>query len=135
MLRCNETLFNFDGALHPMKAIQRRTFAFDARSVMLFTALSLGGAAALQAQTAPAAAPKTQGGPSYGPATSSPNPTAPTATGPLAAAAFDRADANADGKLSADEAATLPAIGNRFEQLDTDRDGSLSRTEFDKGAR
>ncbi|MBU4423020.1 MULTISPECIES: calcium-binding protein [unclassified Acidovorax] len=118
-----------------MKAIQRRTFAFEARSVMLFTALTLGGAAALQAQTAPAAAPKAQGGPSYGPATSSLNPGTPTATGSAAAAAFDRADANRDGKLSADEAAMLPAIGNRFEQLDTDRDGSLSRTEFDKGAR
>ena len=48
MLRCNETLFNFDGALHPMKATSRRTFAFDSRSVLLFTALSLGGGAALQ---------------------------------------------------------------------------------------
>ena len=55
--------------------------------------------------------------------------------GSLATAAFDRADANADGKLSPQEAATLPAIGNRFEQLDTDRDGSLSPTEFDKGAK
>ena len=51
------------------------------------------------------------------------------------AAAFARADANGDGKLSADEAATLPAIGNRFEQLDADRDSSLSRTEFEKGAK
>jgi ABC-type phosphate transport system substrate-binding protein len=118
-----------------MKAMQRRTFAFDARSVLLFTALSLGGAAALQAQTAPAAAPKAQGGPSYGPTTSSTNSTAPTATGSSSPAAFDRADANADGKLSAEEAATLPAIGNRFEQLDADRDSSLSRTEFEKGAK
>ncbi|ART56522.1 calcium-binding protein [Acidovorax carolinensis] len=118
-----------------MKAIQRRTFAFDARSVLMFTALSLGGIAALQAQTAPAAAPKAQGGPSYGPATSSPHPTTPTAMGASSTAAFDRADANGDGKLSTDEAATLPAIGNRFEQLDTDRDGSLSRAEFEKGAR
>ena len=135
MLRCNETLFNFDGALHPMKVTSRRTFAFDTRSVLLFTALSLGGGAALQAQTAPGAAPKAQGGPSYGPATSSPTPSAPTATGTSATTAFDRADANADGKLGPDEAATLPAIGNRFQQLDTDRDGSLSRTEFEKGAK
>lgn len=118
-----------------MKAIQRRTYAFDARSVLLFTALSLGGAAALQAQTAPAAAPKAQGGPSFGPATSSPKFTTGPGTGSAAAAAFDRADANADGKLSPQEAARLPAIGNRFEQLDTDHDGSLSRTEFEKGAK
>lgn len=117
-----------------MKATQRRTSAFDARSVLLFTALSLGGGAALQAQTAPAAAPKAQGGPSFGPATSSPNFT----TGPgqsSTAEAFKRADVNADGKLSAQEAATLPAIANRFQQLDTDHDGSLSRTEFEKGAK
>ncbi|SEA02082.1 EF-hand domain-containing protein [Acidovorax soli] len=118
-----------------MKAIQRRTSAFDARSVLLFAALSLGGTAALQAQTAPATAPKTQGVPSLGPATSSPKPAGPAGMSPSATAAFDRADTNADGKLSPEEAAALPAIGNRFEQLDTDRDGSLSRAEFDKGAK
>lgn len=116
-----------------MKAIQRRTFAFEARSVLLFTALSLGGAAALQAQTAPGAAPKAQGGSSFGPATSSPALTKPPGTASAATAAFDRADANADGKLSPQEADTLPPIGNRFEQLDTNRDGNLTRTEFDKG--
>ena len=34
-----------------MKALQRRNYSFDTRSVMLFAALSLGGAGALQAQT------------------------------------------------------------------------------------
>ena len=34
-----------------MKALQRRTYSFDTRSVMLFAAISLGGAGALQAQT------------------------------------------------------------------------------------
>ena len=135
MLRCNETLFNFDGALHPMKATSRRTFAFDTRSVLLFTALSLGGGAALQAQTAPGAAPKAQGGASFGPGNSSPTLITPPSRTSSATTAFDRADANADGKLSPQEAATLPAIGNRFQQLDTDRDGSLSHTEFDKGAK
>ncbi|WP_040329523.1 calcium-binding protein [Acidovorax delafieldii] len=118
-----------------MKATQRRTSAFDARSVLLFTALSLGGGAALQAQTAPAAAHKAQGGPSFGPATSSPNVTTGPSMGNSTASAFERADVNADGKLSAQEAATLPAIANRFQQLDTDHDGSLSRTEFEKGAK
>ena len=117
-----------------MKAIQRRTSVFDARSVLLFTALSLGGGAALQAQTAPAAAPKAQGGPSFGPATSSPKFTVSPAKTDTATA-FERADVNADGKLSEQEAATLPAIANRFQQLDTDHDGSLSRAEFEKGAK
>jgi hypothetical protein len=135
VLRCNETLFNFDGALHPMKAIQRRTFAFDTRSVMLFAAVTLGGGGALHAQTAPGAAPKVQGGSSFGPAASSSTFITPPGTASATTAAFDRADANADDKLSADEAATMPPIGNRFEQLDADHDGSLSRTEFDKGAR
>jgi hypothetical protein len=118
-----------------MKANQRRTFAFEARSVLLFTALTLGGGAALKAQTAPGAAPKAQGGASFGPAASSSTRITPPGSASATTAAFDRADANADGKLSSQVAATLPPIGNRFEQLDTDRDGSLSRTEFDKGAR
>eukprot|EP01037_Dinobryon_pediforme_P000312 gene312-316_t len=90
-----------------MKALQRRHYSFDTRSVMLFAALSLGGVGALQAQT---------GGVST-----------------AAAAAFDKADTNKDGQLSAQEAATLPAISQRFKELDTDKNGSLSRAEFDKG--
>ena len=50
-----------------------------------------------------------------------------------AAAAFDKADSNKDGQLSAQEAATLPAISQRFKEIDTDKNGSLSRAEFDKG--
>jgi hypothetical protein len=45
-----------------------------------------------------------------------------------AQAAFTKADANADGKLSKDEA-KLPA-GVKFEDLDKDKDGSLSADEF-----
>ncbi len=47
-----------------------------------------------------------------------------------AQAAFKRADANSDGKLSPSEAVALPAIAARFEALDTDKDGVLSSTEF-----
>lgn len=45
-------------------------------------------------------------------------------------AAFKRADADGDGKLSKAEAASFPAIGERFAALDKDGDGFLSATEF-----
>jgi Ca2+-binding EF-hand superfamily protein len=48
-------------------------------------------------------------------------------------AAFARADINADGKLSKEEAARLPAIANRFVELDKDKDGFLSLDEFAVG--
>lgn len=51
-------------------------------------------------------------------------------TDATAQAAFKRADANGDGKLSPSEAVALPAIAARFEALDTDKDGLLSSTEF-----
>ncbi|WP_232521661.1 EF-hand domain-containing protein [Paracidovorax citrulli] len=52
-----------------------------------------------------------------------------------ASASFDRADADKDGKLSAQEAARLPAISQHFKELDTNHDGALSRTEFEAGAK
>jgi Ca2+-binding EF-hand superfamily protein len=48
-------------------------------------------------------------------------------------AAFTRADANGDNKLSKDEAARLPAISARFAELDKNKDGSLSLAEFAVG--
>jgi Ca2+-binding EF-hand superfamily protein len=44
--------------------------------------------------------------------------------------AFDRSDKNGDGKLSKEEADSLPATAQRFEQIDTDKDGSISKTEY-----
>ena len=120
-----------------MKAQQQRT-RFDTRSVMLFAAISLGGAGALQAQgqtSSPSAqfgpteksAPQTGSNYSIGPGSNS--------SSAASAAAFDRADANnKDGQLNAKEAAKLPAIGQRFKELDTDQNGTLSREEFEKGA-
>ena len=45
-------------------------------------------------------------------------------------AAFTKADANTDGKLSKEEAAKLPAIGAKFDDLDKDKDGQLTLDEF-----
>ena len=118
---------------------QRRTLpSFDARSVMLFAALTMGGAMA-QAQTpaAPSAQPRYQTGP--GPGTSQPQAvfggSSAAAPGGDSASAFERADANRDGQLSAAEAGQLPAIANRFQALDKDKNGSLSRAEFEAGNR
>ena len=49
-------------------------------------------------------------------------------------AAFARADANGDAKLSRDEAQRLPEIAVRFDMLDKNRDGFLSLEEFAVGA-
>ena len=48
-------------------------------------------------------------------------------------AAFTRADANGDGKLSKEEAARMPAVSAKFAQFDKDKDGSLSLAEFTAG--
>lgn len=48
-------------------------------------------------------------------------------------AAFGRADANGDGKLSRVEAQRLPAVAERFQEIDADNDGQLSREEFHRG--
>ena len=124
-----------------MKALQRRSYSFDTRSVMLFAALALGGADKLHAQGAspspqfgPAGKGSTQSsgsGYTNGPAPTHPQP---SATASAAAAAFDRADTDRNGQLSAQEVARLPAIVQRFNELDTDKSGTLSREEFEKGA-
>ena len=124
-----------------MTTLQRRTTSFDTRSVMLFAALTLGGMGALQAQNN--SAPSSPSAPQFGPAKSAPSAGSGYSVGPgpannkaanASAAAFERADTNQDGQLSAQEAAHLPAIGQRFQELDADRSGSLSRAEFEKGA-
>jgi Ca2+-binding EF-hand superfamily protein len=45
-------------------------------------------------------------------------------------AAFARADTNADGRLSREEAEHLPEIAAHFDEFDTNKDGFLSREEF-----
>ena len=48
-------------------------------------------------------------------------------------AAFTKADANGDGKLSREEAAKVPAIAAKFDALDKDKDGALTLAEFSAG--
>lgn len=56
----------------------------------------------------------------------------PAAPSP-AEAAFKRVDANADGKISKDEATAMPALASKFTELDRDKDGALSLSEFMAG--
>lgn len=117
----------------------RNVTGFEVRSVLLFTALSLGGASAMaqlqapsqalqtsQAQQAPQ--PAMQSGPATGVQAAPPA----AGSGDSVQAAFDRADTNQDGKLSKKEAESLPAVSSAFARIDTDKNGSLSREEFGK---
>ncbi|MPM98870.1 hypothetical protein SDC9_146060 [bioreactor metagenome] len=107
--------------------------SFEVVSVVLFSALTLGGGMAF-AQTGGGnvgnnkePARIVQSGSATG------VQQAPAAKSSVQAA-FERADANRDGQLSAQEARQLPVISQRFEEIDSDRNGQLSRAEFDKGA-
>ena len=63
-------------------------------------------------------------------------PAAPDAKGRMAVeAAFTKADANGDGKLTKDEAIKMPEIAGKFEALDKDKDGALTLAEFAAGYR
>jgi EF hand len=44
--------------------------------------------------------------------------------------AFSRADKNADGKLSKEEAQVMPSIADKFDKGDVDKDTFLSKAEF-----
>lgn len=61
---------------------------------------------------------------------------APDAKGRMAIeAAFTKADTNADGKISKDEAAKMPEIAAKFDALDKDKDGALTLAEFAAGVK
>jgi hypothetical protein len=121
MLRCNRPVFNYHGVLKPMTVKQRTSFSFDASSLLLFAALSVGSAAAF----AQAAAPKA--------AASSATPGAIANKNEAIVQAFTKADTNHDGRITPQEAASLPAVAAKFQQLDTNHDGKLSYAEFSQG--
>ncbi|KOC19445.1 histidine kinase [Comamonas testosteroni] len=104
--------------------------SFEVVSVVLFSALTLGGGMAF-AQSGVGNNKEPARIVQSGSATGVQQ--APTAKNSVQAA-FERADANRDGQLSAQEARQLPVISQRFEEIDSDRNGQLSRAEFDKGA-
>ena len=86
-----------------------RVTTFEIRSLMLIAGVTLAMAGVAHAQS-----------------------TAAPAADAEAAAAFTKADKNGDGKLSREEAASLPAIASNFDKFDTDKDGSISPAEFAK---
>lgn len=103
---------------------------------LLLAALALTlGVSAVRAQApAPAAAspnsPPSQVAPAAPAATIPPN----QATSRDVEAAFNRADANRDGKLDRKEAEHLPAVAQRFEQIDANRDNFISLAELNRAA-
>lgn len=103
---------------------------FEEHSLALFAALVMGstGAAAVQLRE--------NGGLVQVQVQAPMGPSAPRAMQDTAqqraSAAFDRADANGDGRLSREEAQRLPAVAERFDEFDTDGDHMLSRQEFER---
>ncbi|AVO41069.1 EF-hand domain-containing protein [Simplicispira suum] len=85
--------------------------------------------------TSPAFGPAAKAGSTVAASNPSVHPEIDATMPTSARTAFDRADTNKDGQLSAKEAQKLPAMSARFQQLDTNHDGMLSRDEFDAGAR
>ncbi|MEZ2738754.1 EF-hand domain-containing protein [Comamonas jiangduensis] len=101
-----------------MPSNHRHLHAFDLRSVVLFTSLTLGGTTAVFAQ---AAAPSTPD------ASAQPTLTAKALT---PSEVFMRSDVNRDGQLSRAEAKNLPSVSEQFAQWDRDGNGQISLEEF-----
>lgn len=102
---------------------------FELRSIALLTALTVGTALAAHAQATDSGTAKPPALQSA-PATQGAAPKA-APTSQETDAAFTRADANKDGKLSRQEATRLPAVEQRFDQIDANKDKFVSREEFE----
>ena len=85
---------------------------FEARSVGLIAAWTLGAAAAAYAQTS--------------------SPAEAAETDRDVAAAFREADRNGDGQLNREEALALPTVWQNFEQIDRNKDNNISLDELAK---
>lgn len=105
--------------------------SFELRSVLLFSALVIGAALATHAQTA-SSSPLRPGSPSVRMVAAGAPDFIPhnKVMAKDVEAAFNRADANRDGKLSRQEAQHFPALVPRFDQIDSNHDSFLSRDEF-----
>lgn len=103
--------------------------SFEVLSVVLFSALTFGSTGAVLAQNAAHQSHERAQLVASGAATGVQHAPA----GNSALTAFQRADANRDGQLSAEEARQLPAVSQRFEEMDADGNGQLSLAEFNKG--
>lgn len=95
--------------------------AFDLRSVVLFTCLTVGGTSAVLAQNA-TPAPATRSAP----ATTQAAPLKPI----TASEAFARSDLDRNNALSREEAQNLPSVAEQFDAWDRDGNGQLSLQEF-----
>lgn len=95
--------------------------AFDLRSVVLFTCLTVGGTSAVMAQTAQPAPAR-----NAAPAASQSAPLQPI----TASEAFARSDLDRNGELSREEAQNLPSVAEQFDAWDRDGNGKLSLEEF-----
>lgn len=108
---------------------------FEICSVLLMAALVMGAAHSARAQTPTAAS-----GPAYSPPSQTAMSVTSVAIPPGRAsrddldAAFKRADASRDGRLSRQEIEHFPALAHRFEQLDRNSDGFVSPEEFRQAA-
>jgi hypothetical protein len=105
------------------------------RSTVLVSLATLALGAQAQSTPAPAEMPKA---PSAQAPAMPPGGSTPTAQGAATAGnpvkmAFQRTDANTDGRLSREEATSLPAVAENFNRLDKDSDGFISAAEFEAG--
>lgn len=106
---------------------------FDARSLMIIAAwtVAMAGSGAVYAQTPPPPSPAQPSAPMAAPAGAM-DP--PPASKKEADAAFDRADANHDGKLTRNEAAAIPWLAEHFDEVDTTHQGFVTKGQFEGAA-